>query len=1376
MDPALEELFREGDSNDEVEAIIRLHYSESVPPRVNVVSRFNDIATCRIRRGDINNIRSHEYVASLKASQLLEVEAGFDSIGLAKELMPIDVRRPKTLDITGKNTIVAIIDFGLDIRHENFRNNDGTTRLIALWDQSKTKKGDVPEQYGYGKVYSQDELNESLILSINNESVGYTPKNSSLTAHGTHVTDIAAGNGNAIGSPVGIAPESDLIFVQLATRGTSGLATLGDSVRILEAIDFIRKTAGETPFVINMSVGKCGSSKDGLSLVEMAMDNFLLEAPGRAIVQSCGNYFLSSMASSGQIHPGERHTLTWETDRRDTTTNELEIWTKKEDVITIEIKPPNVKTVFRVYPGEIVPIEIEDKEIGRVYYRLSDPNNNDNVINLFLMPNAPTGQYEIRLNGEDIVDGRYHAWVERDSSCQGCQSKFIPSNVKRTYTIGSIASGYRPIAVGAYNAHSSLREIAPFSSSGPTRDGRLKPDLIAPGVDVLAAKASSSNSLFNNSLVTRKSGTSMASPNVCGAVSLIFEAAGRPLWINETRKLLLENTDPVTELAEMPERLGNGYLNIEKAVVAAREYTKNNFLSDTATKSEMDDLNIENLAINNVIDILESSGEESTMKESTESHKKKNFILLSGGPGPYDDRDVEHDKSWANYVTPPLLLSLKDEKIVSIGTKDEDVLWFVYKPAYSERWETDLKDNNRKKAIEDVKNEGFTSYIDKITGRAKDRGWILIWLDDADEFWTKIKLLNDPISRLWYWGHARHDLWLGLRHNSAGDAVAPDTSAIITVDSIKKHKSLKSNFNDQDKIRQHRFIGCNTEAFAEKWASTFGTWTEGIKGKVDFGGIHKSGGEPSLVKKAKRKLFSPTGQERIMAEDTLDTIQSEKVLNNNYIDILDRLVLDGTPAQLLKSATDTVLESYAQNQNNPYIVEEIFNAFTNTESPYRDNGVSNLFEKIAGPGEKVPYLLQSGDMVVRKAIGEPIFSNVSVITNGDIIASEYLSHEGLAPEKNSEGYYVEVIEAWPTARYKEDRFARRIANKGGIVDYSNLIIRLKDTNRLSKPSENDTNSIEVDPISAAGLGLAAFQAAAGFLTRGKFSYRSDIGQYIHAGTPDDVIRYKYTRLFMIKAKYPDIIIGDPEFWFELSYEYNGFDIFAAKIEYKRTRSDSLKSSSFNINFIPTPNSKKQDKISVIRFNISGWWDPVGFGDVSFHGNIYLTSNGKITSDFKSEVDSRWYTVDTKVFEPVFKKEKIERITKDRPVVPEVRHIYNRTVYFRPSNSYQLEDKTIRELHSWFMNIPSRDRIKVIEGVEPIQLVGFASTTGTVAQNQVLARKRVENVKGYLNDWTDNGAKFKPTAFGELTAKTDDNVEDPKERRVEVHFLGQIVRL
>ncbi|HEY9888591.1 MAG TPA: S8 family serine peptidase, partial [Candidatus Obscuribacterales bacterium] len=141
-----------------------------------------------------------------------------------------------------------------------------------------------------------------------------------------------------------------------------------------------------------------------------------------------------------------------------------------------------------------------------------------------------------------------------------------PADAVTFGTTGTICNGYRTVAVGAYDSHDPDHPIAPFSSAGPTRDGRIKPDLVAPGVGILAARATPQRAATPG--LMRKSGTSMAAPHVAGAIALMFEAAGRRLPIAETRYWLLTTTDPAPD--EPPERVGSGFLNIDRAVAAVR--------------------------------------------------------------------------------------------------------------------------------------------------------------------------------------------------------------------------------------------------------------------------------------------------------------------------------------------------------------------------------------------------------------------------------------------------------------------------------------------------------------------------------------------------------------------------------------------------------------------------------------------------------------------------------------------------------------------------------------------------------------------------------------------------------------------------------------
>src|SRR5207253_2650580 len=149
----------------------------------------------------------------------------------------------------------------------------------------------------------------------------------------------------------------------------------------------------------------------------------------------------------------------------------------------------------------------------------NDPNNGDNHCEIFLRPAAPAGTWIVRLVGEYVISGRFHAWIERDVGRAGAQSRFAPEIVSERYTLGTIATSPLVITVGAYDAYDPAGPSASFSSQGPTRDERLyKPELLAPGVSVVAARSIPRGETHQEGLTVPRSGTSMAAPHVTGLV------------------------------------------------------------------------------------------------------------------------------------------------------------------------------------------------------------------------------------------------------------------------------------------------------------------------------------------------------------------------------------------------------------------------------------------------------------------------------------------------------------------------------------------------------------------------------------------------------------------------------------------------------------------------------------------------------------------------------------------------------------------------------------------------------------------------------------------------------------------------------------------
>ncbi len=568
MDPALWEMLREDlDADRELEAIIRFAHHEVDVPDVRVVARFGTIATCRIRASDVIAVRGRDDVVSLKAARRLSPT--FDAAGsrpghTPPALRPADLRRDPRLVPTGRGVVVAAVDWGIDPTCASFRHPDhdgGGTRLLSLWDQRDAAAGNPPQPYGYGATHDTDEIDRALKDPHPYRRLGYHPAiaDRGRGSHGTHVLDIAAGNGGG-GGPVGLAPEADLVFVHLADRDTGGLANLGDSVRLLEAVDFVGRTAGSKPWVVNLSVGRHGGPHNGTTLTELAFDELLDAAPGRFIVQSAGNYYRARTHACGTLAEGQTRSFSFITDPADVTPNELEIWYDGGEELAVRIQAPDGTTTGPVSLGRRAEVRAGRHVVGRVYHRAADPNSGDNHVDAFLDPTAVAGTWTVTLEARRVVRGRFDAWLERDDACPHCQARFTSTDSNRTTTTGTIGNGHLPLVVGAYSSHDPIRAPGRFSSAGPTRDERWKPDLAAPGVDVLAARSAPVGADRNLGQLVRKSGTSMATPHVTGSVALCLELSGLRLPARELRRLVLDTCQRPAP-PDPERRLGRGYLD-----------------------------------------------------------------------------------------------------------------------------------------------------------------------------------------------------------------------------------------------------------------------------------------------------------------------------------------------------------------------------------------------------------------------------------------------------------------------------------------------------------------------------------------------------------------------------------------------------------------------------------------------------------------------------------------------------------------------------------------------------------------------------------------------------------------------------------------------
>ena len=579
FDPALRELLYrvtgrragmpipEHVASREIPVVARLADPHATIPGLRVISRFGAVVTGRAPLGRLIALREHESVASLKASLTFGPSLR-DSVHHI-HAHPAALRSHTEAEITGRGTIIGAIDWGCDFAHESFRARDGTTRLLAIWDQRANPSPSSPAPYGYGRVMERSEINDALGHDDPYSALGYDPSDADFDGrgtHGTHILDIAAGSGR---SP-GVAPGAELLFVHLRGDDTLPQETLGDSVRLLEAVRWVLDRAGRRPVVINLSLGRTGGPHDGSTLVERALDAAVEEQAGRAIVMSTGNYFSANLHSQGRLRQGQKAELRFRVPRFRRGVSEMEIWYPGQDEFTAELIDPMGRAVTRVELGQQSIVTRSGATLATVYHRRHDPNNGDHQINLFLWPEARGGTWRVRLTGTSVESGSFHAWIERTT--RQSQARFTSECASQESTTNTICNGQKTIVVGAYDVHESGAPMTRFSSSGPTRDGRPRPTIAAPGQAIRAARSLPRGEQGSSDLVIQKSGTSMAAPHVTGTIALMFEAAlPWRLTIEQTRTALHNTARPIIPIHPLDnQRSGAGRVDSAAAVSAVR--------------------------------------------------------------------------------------------------------------------------------------------------------------------------------------------------------------------------------------------------------------------------------------------------------------------------------------------------------------------------------------------------------------------------------------------------------------------------------------------------------------------------------------------------------------------------------------------------------------------------------------------------------------------------------------------------------------------------------------------------------------------------------------------------------------------------------------
>ena len=543
------------------------------------------VLTARVEEFDrlsaIGSVRRMEAAEALYPLENRTPQAGaFSAQRLRNDAANISVHAPEARSaygVTGRGVVIGIIDTGVDFRHGDFRKPDGQTRIKFLYDISYGF-GNGPG--GRGQVYTEAEINAAL-------SGAGTVGERDVDGHGTHVAGTAAGNGLGAGGGTpaglyaGIAPEADLVVVNAVRVNRPQPTFYSDDV--LAGLAFVRdraKDLGE-PWVANLSLGMQGDIYDGTDSFSRAIDSLLEGATGCQVVVAAGNSGLRRVHAAGVMAEGKELEIPFTVTQDN---GPLAFTYPASDAISARLVTPEGGTVGPAAPGATV----WGDSSAFIEHPLMAWTATTRIVKA-QAGLASAGTWKLVITPTRVVDGR---WDANATSPNGNGISFDPSVADNLSSVGPPATANRVITVGAYVSKNvsggltgpktystggpSIGMKAGFSSTGPTRDCRLKPEVLAPGQMIMSSKSGdepADDYADDNSGAkhTFKMGTSMAAPVVTGAVALMLQANPN-LPADAIKRLIIGSAtnDPVYN-PTISQTYGYGRLNALGAVRAALE-------------------------------------------------------------------------------------------------------------------------------------------------------------------------------------------------------------------------------------------------------------------------------------------------------------------------------------------------------------------------------------------------------------------------------------------------------------------------------------------------------------------------------------------------------------------------------------------------------------------------------------------------------------------------------------------------------------------------------------------------------------------------------------------------------------------------------------
>lgn len=422
-------------------------------------------------------------------------------------------------NLYGEGVLIGIIDTGIDYQNSAFIKEDGTTKIVSLWDQAIPSREDYPFETYFGTEYLGEQINEALSSENPLEIVPSTDTN----GHGTMMAGIAAGNVNNQFDFSGVAPQAELVIVKLkqAKQYLRDFFLIPEHAvcyqenHIMWGVQYCVQVARRLnrPIAICLGLGSSQTAHTGQS----NLSNFLSvlgDFSNIGIAVSVGNEGNLGRHFYAAVRPEEGSSVVELNIGQDEGSFSMELWGRSPGIYSVDVMSPGGEYIPNITAGLSLKREISfifERTVLNIDYQLTEvASGNQLILFRFLNPSEGIWRFTVYVRSDLVSD--FHIWLPMGDFISE-NTYFIQAN---TYTtVLSPSTSLATIGVTAYNIASG--GLYPYASRGYTVDNIVKPDLAAPGVDYIAPALDGSYQPYT--------GTGVATAHTAGIIALFLEWA-----------------------------------------------------------------------------------------------------------------------------------------------------------------------------------------------------------------------------------------------------------------------------------------------------------------------------------------------------------------------------------------------------------------------------------------------------------------------------------------------------------------------------------------------------------------------------------------------------------------------------------------------------------------------------------------------------------------------------------------------------------------------------------------------------------------------------------------------------------------------------------